>query len=120
MSTPTLTSRQKACLVAYATQNKKALEPIILDLDGVSELTDFFVIASGNTGIQVRTILQEVERVCHEEHIPIYHVEGSETGTWVLIDLGDVVVHVFRQPKREFYNLEHLWRKAARVALPKL
>ncbi len=107
-------------MVAYASLNKKALDPVILDLRERSEFTDFFVIVSGRTEIQVRTITQEVERVCREERIPILHSEGGQVNSWVLLDLGDVVVHVFREAERHFYDLEGLWHRARRVTLPPL
>jgi len=115
-----LTSRQKADLVVHAALNKKAIEPVILDLKEMSDLADCFVVVSGNTENQVRTIYQEIERVCREEGVPIVHVEGAQVGSWILIDLNDVVVHVFRQSEREFYDLESLWQRAPRLNLSEL
>jgi ribosome-associated protein len=117
---PRSASRQKARLLAYATLNKKAYDPVILDLHGISDLTDFFIIASGNTDIQVRAVLQELQRVCRDQGFKVRHLEGEASGSWVLLDLGDVVVHLFRQPEREFYDLEGLWHRAKRVELPRL
>lgn len=106
--------------MAYAALNKKAHDPVILDLTGLSDFTEYFVIASGRTDVQVRAIYQEIERICREERIPITHVEGADAAAWILADLGDVVVHIFRQTEREFYDLEGLWRQARRVSLPSL
>ncbi|NTV52863.1 MAG: ribosome silencing factor [Candidatus Firestonebacteria bacterium] len=111
---------KKAQLVAFAALNKKALNPVILDLKELSSVSDFFVIVSGNTEIQVFAIYQEIERVCREEKIPIFHTEGSQGSKWILLDLGDVLVHIFRQSERDYYNLEELWHRAHPVALPKL
>jgi ribosome-associated protein len=113
-------SRQKARLLAYATTNKKAINPTILDLTELSNFTDYFVIASGKTDVQVRAIYQELERVCAAEKLPVLHVEGADAGAWILLDLGDVVVHLFRHSEREFYDLEKLWHKAKMIPLPKL
>lgn len=106
--------------MGYAAANKKALNPLILDLRTHSDITDFFVIVSGRTDIQVMSIFQEMERVCHEEKIPVEHTEGLESRTWVLMDLGDVIVHIFRQEERDYYRLEEIWQKAKTVALPEL
>ena len=111
---------QRARLLAYAALNKKAHDPVILDLRGLSDLTDYFVVVSGNTDIQVRAIFQEIQRVCREHKLPIRHVEGERVGTWILLDHGDVVTHIFRQAERDFYDLEGLWHRAPRLALPKM
>ena len=110
-------SRQKARLLAYAALNKKAHDPVILDLHGLSNLTDLFLIVSGRTDVQVRAILQELQRICREERYAIHHSEGEQASSWVLLDLGDVVVHIFRQSEREFYDLERLWHQAPRISL---
>lgn len=112
---PRTLSRQKARLLACAALNKKAHDPVILDLHGLSNLTDLFLIVSGRTDVQIRAILQELQRVCREEGYSIHHSEGEQAGSWVLLDLGDVVVHLFRQAEREFYDLEGLWRQAPRI-----
>ncbi len=114
------TSRQKAVMIGYAAANKKALHPVILDLRQQSDIADYFVIASGNTDVQVRAIINEIERVCAEEGIRIFHSEGLGSGTWVLLDLGDVMVHIFRQSERRYYDLEKLCQGCKYVGLPKL
>jgi ribosome-associated protein len=115
-----LGSLKKARLVAYAALNKKALNPVILNLKELSSFSEFFVIVSGNTEVQVFAICQEIERVCCEEKIQIFHTEGSQGSKWILLDLGDVLVHIFRQPERDYYNLEELWHQARTVTLPEL
>ncbi len=114
------TSRQKAKIIGYAALNKKAIHPIILDLRLQSDIADYFVIASGNTDVQVRAIFNEIERVCGEEGIRIFHSEGAGIGTWILMDLGDVIVHIFRQSERRYYDLEKLFQGCKYVGLPKL
>jgi len=115
-----MTTLKKARLVAYAALNKKALNPVILNLKDLSSFSDFFVIVSGNTEVQVFAIYQEIERICTEEKIRIYHTEGSQGSSWILLDLGDVLVHIFRQTERDYYNLEELWNQARPVTLPEL
>lgn len=114
------TSRQKAKIIGYAALNKKAIQPVILDLRRQSDIADYFVIASGNTDVQVRTIFMEIERACREEGIKIFHSEGLGSWTWVLLDMGDVIVHLFRQSERRYYDLEKLFQGCKYVGLPKL
>jgi len=115
-----MTSLQKAKLIAYAVQNKKAIAPVVLNMKGRSEITDYFVIASGKSEIQVRAIVQEIERVCVEEQIKIAHIEGMGIWSWVLIDLSDVIVHIFTEHERSYYALEQLWKECKRVEIPRL
>jgi ribosome-associated protein len=115
-----MTLLQKAKILTYATLNKKAIDPVILNLKELSSVADFFVIVSGSTEIQVYAIYQEIERICKEEKIKLIHVEGSQGAKWILVDTGGVVVHIFRQSEREYYDLESLWHHAKRVPLPKI
>ncbi len=107
-------------MLAYAAGNKKGSNTVVLNLEGLSTIADFFVITSARTGIQVKAIVQEIERVCVEEKIRIYHTEGLGQSSWVLLDLGDVMVHVFTEVQRRYYDLESLWKAAKRIPLPKL
>lgn len=88
----------------------------ILDVSKLLVITDYFVICSGNTDRQVRTIAEEVERVMHaEQGLKPYRREGEREGRWVLLDYVDFVVHVFHKEDREYYDLERLWKDAPRV-----
>lgn len=98
-------------LVEFAL-SKKAEEVVLLDLRKVTTMTDFFVICTGRSDVQVKAIADTVIDLAREEGIKAYHVEGLEGRTWVLIDFVDVVVHVFRPDTRAYYQLERLWRDA--------
>jgi ribosome-associated protein len=111
-------SRVKALLAAKAVLEKKAENVKILDISDVSGFTDYFVICSGMSDRQVVAIAESVEFLAHSSGIEIYAVEGRSEGRWVLMDLGDVVVHVFLDALREYYDLEALWSDAPRVASP--
>jgi ribosome-associated protein len=93
----------------------KATDVVILDLEGVSDVTDYFVIASGTSDTHVRSIADHVMEEMKKRGMPAHHVEGSQQGRWVLIDFVDVVVHVFHPTLRSFYQLERLWGDAAVV-----
>ncbi|MDQ3962781.1 MAG: ribosome silencing factor [Actinomycetota bacterium] len=101
---------------AEAASSKKAERIVILDVSQQLVITDHFVICSGNTDRQVRTIADEVERRLVETHKrKPYRREGEREGRWVLLDYVDFVVHVFHKEDREYYDLERLWKDATRV-----
>ena len=95
---------------------RKASDVLALDLRGISSATDFFVIGSGNSDIQVRSIAEHVIEELEEEGLRPEHVEGMDRARWVLLDYIDFVVHVFHPSAREFYQLETLWGDAPRRA----
>jgi ribosome-associated protein len=93
---------------------RKAYDVMALDLRGISSATDFFVVASGNSDVQVKAIAEHVSEALREEGTRSSHVEGMQGGRWVLLDYIDFVVHVFHPQAREFYQLENLWGDAPR------
>jgi ribosome-associated protein len=95
-----------------AVEDKKAMNIVTLNLMGISLIADYFVICHGNSETQVQAIASSVREKAGELGIRVRGLEGMNTARWVLIDLGDVVVHVFHRDEREFYNLERLWSDA--------
>ena len=110
---PAAAARRAAQLV----QDMKAQDVVLLDLKGVTDMTDFFLIATGTSDTHVRAIAQHVEMEMRKEGTPANHVEGAEQGRWALLDFVDVVVHVFHPTLRNFYQLERLWGDAREVPL---
>jgi ribosome-associated protein len=108
-------ARDRALTAAQAASSKKAMDIVILDVGKVIGITDYFVICSGNTERQVKTIVDEIERRLREEGVKPYRREGEREQRWVLVDYLDVVVHVFHREDREFYDLERLWSDAPQV-----
>jgi len=102
----------------HAASDKKALAPVVLDLRNVASFTDYFLIASGTNPRQVQAIADEVVERLKQAGTRPERVEGYKTAEWVLLDYGDFIVHVFDDKARRFYDLERLWRDAARVELP--
>lgn len=92
--------------------SKKAEDVLLLDLRKVTTMTDFFIICTGRSDTQVKAIADAVIDGAKREKLGVYHVEGLEGLNWVLIDLVDVVVHVFKPQTRQYYQLERLWRDA--------
>lgn len=112
------TSEQKSRLVFSALEDKKAVEPVILDVRGRTVMTDFFVIASGTSRIHVRALVDAVIEKLKNSGIKDKRIEGYEELSWVLLDYGDVVVHVMAQEQREFYRLESYWSGAEKGSPP--
>jgi ribosome-associated protein len=111
--------REKAIKILTFALNKKARRGVILDLRKVSNLCDYFIICSGESPRQVRSIYDEVIRLSKKENIEIHHVEDDSNSYWLLIDFFDMVLHIFLEEARDFYDIEHLWKGAKRVRLPK-
>ena len=105
---------QRAAQVALDT---RAQDVILLDLRSVSDMTDFFLIASGTSDTHARAIGEHILAELKKEGSPAHHVEGLERGRWVLLDFVDFVVHIFHPTLRNFYQLERLWADAEQVPL---
>jgi ribosome-associated protein len=95
----------------------KAQDVVVLDLHGVTDVTDYFVIASGTSDTHVRSVAERVMEGMRQSGNPVLHVEGLQQGRWVLLDFVDVVVHVFHPTMRAFYQLERLWSDARPIAV---
>jgi ribosome-associated protein len=105
--------------IVEAAVDKKAEDVLVLDLRGLCDFTDYFVICHGSNSRQVLAISEAIEdRLRAEDRLKPKHVEGRRVGDWVLMDFIDIVVHVFQDERREFFGLERLWGDAKRVAIP--
>ncbi|MFK7927070.1 MAG: ribosome silencing factor [Myxococcota bacterium] len=110
-----------ATALARAALEKKALDVVILDLRGLVDFADFFVLATANNPRQVRAIADSVKLTAkHDFDTMPVGSEGQASGRWVLCDFGDIVVHVFDSDMRGFYDLDGLWRDAPRIDPPKV
>jgi ribosome-associated protein len=110
-------SKQRAFLIGQLAGEKKAGKVTVLDLTGLTDIADFFVIADGMSERQVRTIAETIELEMKGKGFPPVAVEGMDEGRWVIIDYGDVIAHVFLEPLRELYDLESLWIEAKRFGV---
>ena len=99
-------------IVGFVTE-KKGADPVLLNLIGLSMVTDYCLIVTGNTSVQVKAIKEYLEEKLKEIGIPVFRVEGMPAAKWVLLDCaGDLVIHVMTPAEREFYQLERLWQTA--------
>jgi ribosome-associated protein len=103
---------QKLLIAQEAVIEKKADDAIIMDLRGISGVTDYFLICSGQNPIQVRAITDNVIKCMQESGYPFPAKEGYQEGRWILLDYGDLIVHVMQPAERDFYALENLWHDA--------
>lgn len=100
--------------VAKAADSKHAIDITIMNMEGISLVADHFVVCHGNSDRQVQAIAKEIKDKAEESNFDVKRVEGFDEASWILMDLGDVVVHVFHAEARSFYNLEKLWGDAPR------
>ena len=101
-----------ARLAARAALDKRAVDLVVLDLQGMSSLADFFLVCTGRSIAQMDTIAEAIAVTLRAEGIRVRHREGTAESGWLLLDYGDVVVHVFGEEARAFYGLERLWGDA--------
>ena len=113
-----ISSWEKALLLTRFALDKKACDLVVLDVHEHTSIADYFIVCSGRSDRQVQSIAQGIEENAAEEGLRPYAVEGAQRGHWALIDFSDVIVHVFYEPVREFYDLDGLWGQAPKAKLP--
>lgn len=110
---------KKLMVAARAASARKAQNMVAVDIRKIASFAEYFLICSGTSTRQVQAIADEVlEKMRDEYGARPLHTEGYETASWILLDYGDVIVHIFTEESRGFYQLERLWRDAERIALP--
>lgn len=109
-------SRQLVDLVAHVAEDRKAEEVVTLDMQEVTLVADYFVIMGGKTTTQVDALADHIERRLQEVGVRLLHREGKAGSRWVLLDYGGVVIHIFTEDERRYYDLERLWGDARIVS----
>jgi ribosome-associated protein len=110
---------EKAQTCAQFVDEKKAKDIVVLELIGLTDIADYFVVATGTSERHVRTIAEAVEVGMKEVGVKPFSLEGHDEGRWIIIDYQNVIVHVFIEPLRELYDIESLWIEAKRYTLKK-
>lgn len=111
-------SWEKALLLTRFALDKKACDLVVLDVHDHTSIADYFIVCSGRSDRQVQSIAQGIEEGAAGAGFKPFAIEGTQRGHWALIDFSDVIVHVFYEPVREFYDLDGLWSHAPKVELP--
>ena len=112
---------RKMVKIAYQALDEKKGEDIkIINLEGISVLADYFIIANGTNSSQVQALVDNVEEELHKAGYSLKQREGYSNGNWVLLDFGDLIVHIFDLENRLFYDLERIWRDGKEIAFDEL
>ena len=106
---------EAAKLAQEALEDKKGEDIKVLDLIGISNIADYFIIASGNNVNQLRAMADSVEEKLFKEGYKLHHSEGYSGGAWILLDFGEIIIHIFNKEQREFYSLDRVWADAKEV-----
>jgi len=107
-------------LIVNAMLQRKVIAPVLLDVQDLTSVADYFIICSGSSNRQVAAIAQTIKKELKNHKFKPLSIDGVKEGQWVLMDFGHVVIHIFYDPVRNFYDLEGLWTDAARVVTPGL
>ena len=113
-------SLEKAVYCLKILKEKKPINPVLLKIGHLTSLTDYFIIMSGNSIRQAQSLSKHIKRKMKTEGYFAYSAEGDREGQWILLDYGDVIIHIFYEPIREYYDLEGLWIDAPRLAAPEM
>lgn len=104
-----MTVNEKLDIIVESCENKKGIDIKVLDIKEMSSIADYFVIVSGNSSAQVDALAKEIDEKMFEKGENVENTEGKNSSRWIILDFGDIIVHIFHKDEREYYNLERLW-----------
>lgn len=104
-----ITSKEMAKIAYKALSEKKAEDIQVIDISNISVLADYFIIANGSNQNQLEAMRDAVDEALYKANVPVKQVEGNRSSSWILMDFGDIIVHVFSKEDRLFYDLERIW-----------
>lgn len=110
-----MNSREAARLTIQALEDKKAEDIRVIDISDVSVIADYFIIAGGSNKNQIQALCDNVEEKLGRAGVPVRQIEGYNTANWILLDFGDVIVHIFDRENRLLYDLERIWRDGKQI-----
>ena len=111
-------SHEQAIFIAQAAKDKKAEDVLVLEVGDLTSLADFFIFLSGESERQVRGLASFIEKMMATRYQTNPVIEGKENANWILLDYGDIIVHIFRSDIRQYYALEKMWADAPQVPIP--
>lgn len=111
-------SRRLVELAVEALENKKAEDIRLIEISEISVIADYFLIAGGSNRSQIQALCDSVQEKLGKEGCPVKQVEGYDTANWILMDFGDVIIHIFDKENRLLYDLERIWRDGKQIELP--
>lgn len=111
--------KEMALLAVQALEDKKAEDVCVIDISEVSIVADYFIIAGGNNKSQIQALSDAVEEKLGKAGYPMRQIEGYQTANWILLDFGDIIIHIFDRENRLFYDLERIWQDGKKVDLTK-
>ena len=112
-----MTGQRKAQRAARAALDRKALDLVVLDVQGLSGVTDYFLVCSGRSTTHLKSITDAIREELKEDGVRPLHTEGTTESGWILLDYGDVLMHVFLEDTRAYYALERLWGDAPSISV---
>ena len=115
-----MTGKDMAKTACLALEDKKAVDIKVIDIEKVSTLADYFIIASGTNRNQVQALAENVEEMLEKAGYRPKQIEGYQNANWILMDYGDIIVHIFSREDRLFYDLERIWRDGTSVSVASL
>ncbi len=115
-----LNAKEMTAVAVEALEEKKAINVSIFDIEKITSIADYFIIASGSNRNQVQAMADEVEEALGRAGHEPKHIEGYRTANWILMDYGDIVVHIFDEENRLFYDLERIWRDGISISKEEL
>ncbi|MDD3403595.1 MAG: ribosome silencing factor [Hespellia sp.] len=113
-------AKEMARIACAALEEKKGEDIKVIDIAGISVMADYFIIANGTNDSQVRAMVDAVEEELHKAGYHLKQKEGADGKSWILMDFGDIIVHVFDKENRLFYNLERIWRDGKEINIDSL
>ncbi len=111
-------SHEQAIFIAQSANDKKAEDVLVLEVRDLTSIADFFIFASGESERQVRGLASFIEKEMATRYYTNPVIEGKETANWMLLDYGDIIVHIFRSDIRQYYALEKMWADAPQIPIP--
>jgi len=111
-----MNSREKSIKIANIIDKKLGEDVKVLKVEGITSITDYYVIATAKNTSHAKALCDEIDEKMKKEGIAARSIEGYQSAMWILLDFGNVIVHLFYEETRKFYNLEHLWADAERIS----